>query len=378
MSEVDIQLTGDIMAVDSQLGQADSAEAGLKAVLATADAAGTGISGVATALATLESLLGQIPGLEDDERNLSDERAAIDAKRTTVQARRSAHADLIDKAEKTQSEADIAESEHVAATAKLEQCRALLTEARRTAVLESTAADMVEKRREELNQRANEAAEAQRVATQADEDLDEAAERLEALLRGNAAAHAASASHAGDPCPVCVRPLPDDFTAPITAETEQATTARSGAQKRAKTLATKLAEANESRKSAQAALDEAIKALQTAVVDRDQAREVASAVLGHLDPDQADETILTGVHKAVRQTADAKETATATAKAAHDAKSLFVNGVSCRLWIFRPWLRFGSWGAPARLGWLIGQLADELPCHDHGGGPQQHGLVVLG
>jgi hypothetical protein len=57
---------------------------------------------------------------------------------------------------------------------------------------------------------------------------------------------------------------------------------------------------------------------------------------------------------------------------------MFVNGVSCCFWIFLLGLRLGSFVAPARLGWLIGQLADELPRHDHGGGPQQHGLVMLG
>ena len=60
------------------------------------------------------------------------------------------------------------------------------------------------------------------------------------------------------------------------------------------------------------------------------------------------------------------------------SESLFVNGVSCCFWIFLLGLRLGSFSAPTRLGWLIGQLADELPGHDHGGGPQQHGLVMLG
>ena len=59
-------------------------------------------------------------------------------------------------------------------------------------------------------------------------------------------------------------------------------------------------------------------------------------------------------------------------------KSLFVNGVSCCFWIFLLGLRLGSFGAPARLGWLIGPLTDELPRHDHGGGPQHHRLVMLG
>lgn len=317
--ELDTRLTDKLATVDDQLRKADAHEADLKAVLATADAAGTGISGIAAALATLQALLDQIPGIDDDQRTLTDERAAIDDERTTLQARMSAHAELIGKAELAQANAGSADATHTAATTKLERCRTLLAEARRTGEAASTASETVDRRREELNQRTNETAEAQRVATQADKDLDDAAELLEAVLRANAAAHAASASHPGEPCPICVRPLPDDFTAPTTAETKQATTARSGAQKRAKTLATKLAAATESRKTAQTMLDESIEALDTALAGRDQARDAAFAVLGHADLDQDDETILTGVQDAVRQAADAKEATAAEAKVAHDA-----------------------------------------------------------
>src|SRR5690349_12180706 len=42
----------------------------------------------------------------------------------------------------------------------------------------------------------------------------------------------------------------------------------------------------------------------------------------------------------------------------------------------RLWL--GPVATPARAGWFAGLLADELPGHDHGGGPPQHGLVVFG
>ncbi len=55
-------------------------------------------------------------------------------------------------------------------------------------------------------------------------------------------------------------------------------------------------------------------------------------------------------------------------------QSLLVNGVSCCFWIFLLGLRLGSFGALARLGWLIGPLTDELPSHDHGGGPQHHSM----
>ncbi|WP_162829995.1 AAA family ATPase [Amycolatopsis palatopharyngis] len=317
--ELDIQLTDDINAVDSQLDQADSDEADLKAVLATADAAGTGITGVATALATLESLLDQIPGIDDEQRDHAEERATIDAERAVLNDRRSGQAELIAQAELAQTNAGIAETAHTDATEKLEQCRALLTEARRAVKAASTASETVNTHREELNKRTNEVAEAQRVVAQADEDFDKATARLEAVHRANAAAHAASASHPGEPCPICVRPLPDDFTAPTTAETKQATTARTSAQKHAKTSATKLAEAKESRKTAQTNVDEAIKALDTALSERGEAYQAIFAVLGDVNLDQDDEAILTAVHEAVGQTATAKETAAAEAKTAHDA-----------------------------------------------------------
>ncbi len=316
---LDTRLTDELATVDDQLRKADAHEADLKAVLATADAAGTGISGIAAALATLQALLDQIPGIDDDQLNLADERAAIDAERSTLQARMSAQAELIGKAELAQANAGTADATHTEATKKLERCRTLLTEARRTVEATSTASETVESRREKLKKRTNDAAEAQRVATQADNDLHNAAELLAAIHRANAAAHAASASHPGEPCPICVRPLPDDFTAPTTAKTQQATTAQSAAQKRAKTLATRLAAATESRKTAQTVLNESIEALDTALAGRDQAREAAFAVLGHADLDQDDETILTGVQDAVRQAVDAKKTTAEEAKVAHDA-----------------------------------------------------------
>lgn len=317
--ELDTKFVGELTSVDDQLQKADAHEADLKAVLATADVTGTGVSGTAAALSTLESLLDQIPGIDDDERTLNDERAAIDATRTTLQARTSAHAALIDKGQKARTKADKADAEHTTATTKLEHCRTLLADVRRTADLASTASDTVDKYRDELNERANEATDARHVAKQADDDLDEATEQLETLRRENAAAHAAAASHAGDPCPICIRPLPDDFTTPTTAETTQATTVLSGAKKRAKNLAAKLAAAMESRKTTQTALEHSIKALDSALAERDQARDAATAVLGHVDLDQDNETILTGVQDAVRHTADAKKTADAEAKAEHDA-----------------------------------------------------------
>jgi hypothetical protein len=47
--------------------------------------------------------------------------------------------------------------------------------------------------------------EAERLAGEADNAAELAAEHIEALNRANSAAHAASASHAGQPCPVCDR-----------------------------------------------------------------------------------------------------------------------------------------------------------------------------
>ncbi|MCA1645238.1 MAG: hypothetical protein LC797_07125, partial [Chloroflexi bacterium] len=142
------------------------------------------------------------------------------------------------------------------------------------------------------------------------------------MHRANAAAHAAAASRPGEPCPICVRPLPEDFSAPTTSGTEQATAAQSVAQKRAKELASKLAAATESRNTAQTDLDKALDAVAQAIADRDQALDAVYTVLGHVDLDHNDEAILARVQATVRQAAAAKETAEFEAKVAHDAQTV--------------------------------------------------------
>lgn len=74
----------------------------------------------------------------------------------------------------------------------------------------------------ELSTLEGKVAEAARGEETADLERGTAAERLEAVRRLHAAAHAAQGLSPGDPCPVCTRALPKGFTAPVATDEEEA------------------------------------------------------------------------------------------------------------------------------------------------------------
>ncbi|MCA1645239.1 MAG: SMC family ATPase [Chloroflexi bacterium] len=137
--ELEAQLANKLVTVDRQLDEAEEHEVDLKEVLDSADVDGTGVSGIASALATLQALLDQIPGLDDDQHIITDERAAIDADSATAHARKAAHAEIVNKAEHAQAKAESANATHSAATQNLEQCSTMLTQARHAAEAVATA-----------------------------------------------------------------------------------------------------------------------------------------------------------------------------------------------------------------------------------------------
>src|SRR5205823_5474532 len=117
---------------------------------------------------------------------------------------------------------------------------------------------------------------AQKVS-EAEHALAEANRGLDAAVRHHAAAEAAHWTHAGDPCPICERPLPDGFSPPVAeALSQRVTVTRSEHEA-----------ADQQRVSAAAAA-------QTALSERDQ-------VKGSLD---AIENRLAAAESAARQRAD--------------------------------------------------------------------------
>ena len=317
--ELDTSLAGSLTTVEEQLLAAEGAEAEVKALLAAAEETGTGISGVATALANFDTLGDQLRDVADLQDELSEETSAIEQARAELRDHRTGHSELVSKAQSTRVEADVAETAHTTAEKRLDECRTLLAEARRTTAAASTTADALPALKQVLSDRATDVTNAEQAVKDAAQELDHASKDLEARQRTNSAAHAAAESHAGDPCPICDRPLPDDFTAPTVTGTEQAKARRDKARQEAENARSELDKARESRTTAWVRLEGASKIAGEHGAERDSACAAASEVLGEGDLDQDDDTILTNVRRQVSSTAAFNETASAEAKAAQDA-----------------------------------------------------------
>lgn len=318
--ELDAALKYELSTVEEQLSNAEVREEELGAVLDGADAEGTGVAAVASALATLQSLLDQRPGIEEDQRQLEIEDAAIKAERANLQARKDAHARIASEAERAQAHANNMEVARIAAANTLDRYRTLLSDARLAAEAVDAAANQAEVARESVQQHADAVDEANRVSAKVDQEAEAAEEQVETASRMNAAAHAAAHSNPGDPCPVCVRPLPDDFNAPATADIARAKANRTRAQQHARTVADGLAAAVESNNTAQATLTSALGQVSDAISKRTTAIESVKGELGEVDLGQDDETLLADAQLKVRQAADAEETTAEAARIAQETK----------------------------------------------------------
>ncbi|MCE7011776.1 SMC family ATPase [Kibdelosporangium philippinense] len=317
--EFDAALKHQLSTIEGELSDAEAREEELGAVLDGADADGTGVAAVASTLATLKSLLDQLPAIEEDQRQLDSEDAAIQAERADLQARKDAHVEIVREAEQAQTHADEMDAAHAAAANALGRYRVLLTDARNASTAVDTATVEVEKARQAAREHEEAVDKATNASSQADTEAEAAEEQVEAASRTNAAAHAAEHSGPGDPCPVCVRPLPDGFAPPAVADVARVKALRTRANKRARALADELAAAVESNNTAKATLQGALGKVSEAISQRDTALELVHAELGKVDFGQDDETLLTDAQFTARQAADAKQTAVDAAKVAQDA-----------------------------------------------------------
>jgi len=211
-----------------QREQLEGRETAAQQALDAAAAADQDSAMLATAMQTLDALADTVPELATARRALAtqDRQFAHQADDVTALHKQLATGKR-ELAEATQAlvplqeEAEQAEQTRDDVSATVNALADALASAMR-------AADQSDQLRHEL---AGARAEARRAATASERAAfaaKEAEAGLELVRRQNAAAHAASHSRPGDPCPVCDRPLPGTFTPPASANEAAAKTHASG------------------------------------------------------------------------------------------------------------------------------------------------------
>lgn len=207
-------LDSELAALDTQWAAQRTRVDELEALLREADEAGIGVTALASASATLDSLAMQLPGLANELQGCVDERQQLANLAQKVEADATALADLQSRLGSARSSAEGLRAAAGQAAAALEEAARALggaREAQRKADEEARvaqAADIaVEPARIAVEQAEGQLRAALEARTRAENSLAE-------IRRAHAAAHAAEASHPGDPCPICQRALPADFARP--------------------------------------------------------------------------------------------------------------------------------------------------------------------
>jgi exonuclease SbcC len=320
LATLDTQLNADLDGVNDTLAGLEQRERDLDAALTSADAAGIGRAGLAAAATTLAALVGELPELDTERAGCDTEAAAIAADRDAIQTRRTALGDLRTAAEQAETAATTAQTAAAAATEQVNNAKAALTAARTAAKAAHDTATTASTAQATLDQLQQEAAAAEGDAQAAEQARAAAADHLEVVRRANAAAHLASASHAGDPCPVCQQTLPDDFIAPTPPDEDDALTAYTEADKQARLLTKKATTAAANRDNAHTALDDAATAAAKADLARDDALNHAEQTLsGAVDLTRSDTELLAALQQAADEAAAALDSMRAAAQKKRDA-----------------------------------------------------------
>lgn len=205
----------------------------LQGQLTQAEQYGGNVAGTATTISTLKYLAEQLPQQRKRHRQLTENAEALAVEQLRLQGVQQSLADLepaVAAANKTHADAETAfkraqDRQHKAverlriwrgATADLEKARAEL------ATTEEALGTAIAKAREAAG-----------IAEEAEHNRSESEQTHRALLKANAAAHAAADLEPGAACLICTRPLPADFTAPIAPDLTAADDAHKKARVRA-------------------------------------------------------------------------------------------------------------------------------------------------
>ena len=258
-------------AVEARDRAADEREAA-EAAHAEAVAAGLDVPSLTSAAGTLRAAR----GTREREVELAQRIAADEQRHTELEMLVGTARDALAAAEttlKTHEERRTAEA--ASASALSERARTLATHAERVlaAVVTRDGSEAAVAPAREAAQTATAGLESARTELEAATAAAEAATtHRDDVQRTNAAAHLAGACAPGDPCPICTRDLPADFTAPEATDLAAATTALEAA-------ATRRAQAEAAERTAALATERATTALEATERSLHEAEATLAAAL---------------------------------------------------------------------------------------------------
>ena len=318
LAELKAQLDDELTAKRSQIEALECQEHDLDAAFSTADEQGVGVSGLATAANTITTLVNDVPELEAERErcvgvsaDIQNARDELARQETALAEKQQAAAQAEAAAGDARALADSAADGYATAKARLAEARAASKAADDSAAAVVSAQEELRERKEALDQAVREAEEAEAAKTAA-------AEKLDALRRADFAAHAASASHPGDPCPICGRVLPDDFETPPAPGTTDAQAASKKADEIASRLVKRASATEANRDNARIVLEKATTDAQGAERTRDAAIAEAKTLLPNVDLALDDTQLLSPAQDERDQTARARDDADRAARTARN------------------------------------------------------------
>jgi len=302
---------------EDELSTLEAREHELDGVLDRANSSGVGVAHLATAHATITALIGELPEQEVERERCEAEGEAITSDRHELGSRKIDVDALEEQARAAEVAVSSSEAEARQAVESLHMARTALEGARFATQTATDIASEAETAAALLERREREAAEASRLAQAAERAHATAVADLEVVRRSAAAAHAASASHAGDPCPICKRALPEGFVPPEPPG-ENAQSVCSAAEEEAKSRVKLATVAATNAETARAALDTALADSREGERRRNEAIERVTQLLGATDLLRSDDELLAASQALVDATATALTDARDQAQARRD------------------------------------------------------------
>ncbi|MEJ3741832.1 SMC family ATPase [Actinomycetes bacterium KLBMP 9797] len=194
----------------------------LQDAVAAAEREGRGPSSLAKAIAVVDATRNQLPDIDAERERIQADAHKLGDDTTRADQHAASVTELAREAAEAEEAAD-------AAAAIVKQARELVASHRSALGTARTLRGALHRAEADLTdacQRITDADSAIQTTTeeagQAREKQTAAEEALNAVIRANAAAHAAATCHPGDPCPICSRDLPATFQPPLAQEEKDA------------------------------------------------------------------------------------------------------------------------------------------------------------